>query len=412
MRYWYPVVRLSSCGHLSLSDTPMTPRLRLLPLASLLLLAYAGAAQAADGDDEKEVTAKLGGRLHWDFARFDNDARGTPVADDSDLRAAWLDVSGKFYGLGYKLEADFSGDEVIARDVYATRKFKAGTLTVGQFKQFVTLDDRVSSNHIALIERSYLGQALAPTYRLGAGWLSARNGYTLGGSVYSLESIDVWQTKGKAAAIRGTYAPWREEGRVLHLGLSAAREEYDHPGADGASALRVRVRPDGLFSEANRLTLLDFSRGLDTTVDKYSLELAGVHGAFSYQGEVGGARFEDGQQTGRLSAGYLQAAWMLTGETRPYDAKSGRFGRIQPASRGGAWEVALRYDTISGRQWVDGQATSRDQAVDAWTAGVNWYPRPHLRVMLDWIDSRSRDRLNNATLDRTQALVGRVQVDF
>jgi phosphate-selective porin OprO/OprP len=43
---------------------------------------------------------------------------------------------------------------------------------------------------------------------------------------------------------------------------------------------------------------------------------------------------------------------------------------------------------------------------------VNWYPRPHLRVMLDWVESRSRDRLNNATLDRTSALLGRVQVDF
>lgn len=391
---------------------PMTSqRARLLPFAPLLLLACATGAQAAEGD-EKAVTAKVGGRLHWDIARFDNDDRGTPVADDSDLRAAWLDVSGKFYGLGYKLEADFSGDEVIARDVYVTRKFKAGTLTVGQFKQFVTLDDRVSSNHIPLVERSYLGQALAPTYRLGAGWLSARDGYTLGGGVYSLESIDVWQTKGKAAVVRGTYAPWREEGHVLHLGLSAAREDYDHPGADGASGLSVRVRPNGLFSEANRVTLLSFNRGLDTTVDKYSLELAGVHGAFSYQGELGGARFEDGAQTGRLSTGYLQATWMLTGEIRPYDANAGRFGRIQPAARGGAWELALRYDTISGRQWVDGSPVSRDQAVSAWTAGVNWYPRPHLRVMLDWIDSRSRDRLNNATLDRTQAVVGRLQVDF
>lgn len=386
------------------------PRASRYAFAAVLLL-LAGTA-LADSDGDRPVTAKVGGRLHWDIARFDNDARGTPNADDADLRAAWLDVSGRFYGLGYKLEADFAGDEVLARDVYLTRKFAAGTLTLGQFKQYVTLDDRVSSNHTVFVERSYLAQALAPTYRLGAAWLSARDGYTLGGGVYSLESIDVWQTRGRAAAVRASHAPWREAGHVLHVGVSAAREDYDHPGAGGAAALRVRVRPAGVFSDNSRLTVLDFAGGRDTRVSKVSLELAGVNGAFSYQGEAAVARYADGQQTGRLTAAYLQAAWMLTGEIRPYDAKHGRFGRIQPAARGGAWEVALRYDTLGGRQRVDGGPTQRDRAVDAWTAGVNWYPRPHLRLMLDYTDSRSRDRQLGTVLDRTRALAGRLQVDF
>lgn len=379
---------------------------------SLPLLAGAFQANAADGTEEKDVTVKLGGRLHWDFAQFDNDERGTPNRDAADLRAAWADVSGKFYGFDYKLEADFSGDKVMAKDVYLAKKFKAGTLTVGQFKQYFSLDDRGSSNHTLFVERSYLGQTLAPTYRLGAAWLSARDGYTFGGSFYSLESIDVWQTKGRAAAVRGTYAPWREAGKVLHLGVSLAREDYDHPGADGATALRIRPRPAGLFSDNSRITLADFTRGLDTRVDKYALELAGERGAWTWQGEWGGANLRDSGQQGRIRTGYAQVAWVATGEVRPYDAKAGRFGRIQPKGRGGAWELALRYDTIGGRQHRDGQPDYRDASVSSWTAGVNWYPRPHLRLMLDWIDSRNRDRLLERTLDHTRAVAGRVQFDF
>jgi len=361
----------------------------------------------------RPVTFKLAGRVHWDIARFDDDARGPENPDASDLRAAWIDASGKFFGTDYKFEADVSGDEVVAKDAYLARRFSGGVLTVGQFKQYVTLDDRISSNHTVFIERSFLAQALAPTYRLGAGWLTSRDGYTLAASAYSLESIDAWQIKGRALAVRGTYAPRREAGDVLHLGFSAAHEAYDRPGADGAPALRLRSRPVGLYGDASRTTLVDFSGGNDVDVDKYALELAGVRGAWSYQGEFGGARYDDGGAgDARLTTGYAQVAWLVTGEVRPYDGKVGRFGRIQPKGRAGAWELALRYDWMRGRQSARGATAARDAEVGAWTAGVNWYPRPHLRLMLDWVDSRSRNRINDRTLDRTGALLARAQFDF
>jgi len=103
-------------------------------------------AMAADGDD-RPVTATVGGRLHLDFARFDNDGRGTPNKDDTEIRRAWLDVSGRFFAVDYKMEADFSGDRVEAKDVFVSRAFgDAGRLTVGQFKQYFSLDDRTGSN--------------------------------------------------------------------------------------------------------------------------------------------------------------------------------------------------------------------------------------------------------------------------
>ncbi len=56
------------------------------------------------------------------LATFDNDNRGTPK-DDTEIRRAWVDVSGKFFVVDYKLEADFSGDRVEAKDVYLARSF-------------------------------------------------------------------------------------------------------------------------------------------------------------------------------------------------------------------------------------------------------------------------------------------------
>lgn len=396
-----------------------TDELRFRTCLLGLALAVALPACAGERDSDDAVTGVLGGRLHWDFARFDNDTRGAPNRDDTEIRRLWLDFSGRVYRFGYKLEADFSGlqddfsdDGIEARDVYVTRDFPVGRLTVGQFKPHFSLDDRISSDVGVFMERGMFAQELAPSYRLGAAWLTARDRYTVGGGLYSLESIDEWQVKGRAFDARATWAPQHDDGRVLHLGLSAVREYYDHPGGGGAPGLRIRPRPAGHLSGNSRVTLVEFDAGRDTDADKATLEFGLVRGPWYLQSEIGGARFDDSGQRGRIDSAYVLASWFVTGESMPYDSAGGRFGRITPRRSSGAWQLALRYDTIRGRQHLDGADDFRDVSMDAASAGVNWYLRPNLRLMLDYTRSRNRDRLRAATLDRTDALSGRFQFDF
>lgn len=381
-------------------------------LAGAILMSAAAPVLAAD--DERPVTAGIGGRLHLDFATFDNDGRGTPNKDDTEVRRAWIDVSGKFFVVDYKMEADFSGDRVEAKDVYLSRGFgDAGRLTVGQFKQYFSLDDRTGSNYGSFLERGNAGTSLAPLYRLGASWQANPGDFTWAASLYSLESIDAWQVKGRAAGGRATWAPSPAAGDVLHLGISLARELYDNPGASGAPALRIRPRPAGHLSDESRLTLVDFSAGRDTDVDKWSLEYAQVRGPWSWQGEFSGATFDDGLQHGKVLAGYGMVSWFVTGESRGYDRKTGRFARIQDIRhKAGAFELALRYDQMRGDQHLIGLPDLRDGSTEAWTLGGNWYLRDNLRFMLNLIESRNRDRLADVTVDRTRAVTGRLQFDF
>jgi len=380
--------------------------------ATCALLSAAAPALAADADSP--VTAELGGRLHLDFATFHNDDRGTPNKNDTEIRRAWLDVSGRFFVVDYKMEADFSGDRVEAKDVYVSRSFgDAGKLTVGQFKQYYSLDDRTSSNYGSFLERGNAGTTLAPLYRLGASWQANPGDMTWAASVYSLESIDAWQVKGRAAGGRVTWAPNPAAGDVLHLGLSLAREMYDNPGASGAPALRIRPRPGGHLSDNNRMTLVDFSTGRDTDVNKWSLEYAQVRGPWSWQGEFSGATFDDGMQRGKVLAGYGMLSWFVTGESRAYDRKTGRFARVKDIRhRAGAFELALRYDQMRGDQHLYGAPDLRDGSTQAWTLGGNWYIRDNLRFMVNVIESRNRDRLADATVDRTRAVTGRLAFDF
>ena len=384
-----------------------------VPAACTALLLCAPLMAVAADDDDRPVTATLGGRLHLDFADFDNDARGTPNKDDTEIRRAWVDVSGRFFAVDYKLEADFSGDRVEAKDVYISRDFSGGKLSVGQFKQFYSLDDRTGSNYGSFLERGNAGTSLAPLYRLGASWQAAHKDMTWAASAYSLESIDAWQVKGRAAGGRVTWAPGATAGDVLHLGLSLAHERYDTPGANGVPGLKIRPRPAGHLSDNSRLTLVDFSAGRDTDVNKWSLEYAQVRGPLSWQGEFSGATFDDGGQRGQVLAGYGMLSWFVTGESRGYDRKTGRFARVKDIRhRAGAFELALRYDQMRGDQHLIGQPDLIDASTAAWTLGGNWYLRPNLRFMLNLIESRNRDRLAGTTVDRTRAVTGRLQFDF
>ena len=379
------------------SRYPRTPLL-LLPLLATFL------AQAND-----DVTLKASGRLHYEFAHFDNDARGNPERDGDDLRAAWLAVFGKFHIVDYKFEADFAGHRPVARDAYIARSIGNTTLLLGQFQPISNLDDRISSNHAPTIERSWLMQTLPPGYRLGVGATGHHDGWFWGASAYSLESIDAWKHKGHAAGTRLGHAARYSPGHILHLGMTAAREEYDHPGTRGAAPLRVHPRTAGYFADNSRLPLIDFHSGRDVAVTKLAVESAGVHGPYSWQAEYGNVRYNDGQQRGEVRAGYVLGSWVITGESPSYDAKVGRLGPIKPARGSGAWELEAQYDYIRGRQWP---LDRHEGAADAWTVGVNWYAPRHFRLMLDWTDSRRRDAPGGRTLDHTRVLAGRVQFDF
>ncbi len=393
-----------------------TSRLRV----GLACLALGLAASAHAADDDGDVTATVGGRVHWDFAAFDNDARGTPDRDDTQFRRVWLDVSGKFYGFDYKAEADFAGLQnepggrgILARDVYLARRFAAGTLTVGQFKQYFSLDDRTGSNFGQFLERGYAATTLAPIYRKAVSWQGARPDATWVVSAYSLESIDNSTTRGRALGSRLTWAPEGEATRLRHLGVSLAHERYDHPGGDGAATLLIRPRPDNDLANNSRITLARFDAGRDADFDKWSLEYAQVRGPWSWQGELSGGRIDDGSERASLLAGYGFVSWFVTGESRAYDRKTGRFTRVKTLNhRAGAFELALRYDRMSGEQHRIGGADLIDARTEAWTLGGNWYLRPNLRLMLDVIDSENHDRLLHATVDHTLAVTGRFQYDF
>ena len=104
---------------------------------------------------------------------------------------------------------------------------------------------------------------------------------------------------------------------------------------------------------------------------------------------------------------YLQGSWILTGESRRYNAVTGSFQNPRPmvpfSGDGGfgALELAARYSRmdLNFKEGLEGAAASpgsvRGGDQQVWTLGVNWFPNPNIKVMMNYL-LIDVDRLNPA----------------
>jgi phosphate-selective porin OprO/OprP len=141
---------------------------------------------------------------------------------------------------------------------------------------------------------------------------------------------------------------------------------------------RFRTRPESRVTDTRLV-----NTGLDADVDKqsiFSLEMAFAHKNWSIRGEYFYTEWDRKiQEDTNFSGYYLQANWVLTGESFQY--KQGRFLRIRPDSSKGAWEVALRFSNVNlNDQDILGGAERNI------TLALNWYsPGNQLRIQSNLI---------------------------
>jgi phosphate-selective porin OprO and OprP len=353
------------------------PTMKTIPVALLIaVLSIPLSAETSSdanqdvGDAAKEapkLTAKLGGRLQLDYAWYD-DHRD----DGGELRRGRLEVKG---GLGddweYKVQFEFSGDSPELRDGLLRYKgLGPGSLAIGNYKQPSSMEALASSNNTTFLETG-LVTALAEGRRMGVAYEMRGAHYTAMVSIFGDEPNGA--VHGSGIIGRGVLLPVNTPDRVVHLGGSVSRGELD----DGV--LRVRIRPASHVTDAR---ILDTGSIPDVDgVSRFGLEGAVMLDRFSAQAEYirSDVSRDGGAPDLTFDGWYAYASWFLTRDRRSYDAREGFFGKVTPRESGGAWEVALRYETID--------LTSREiraGSASAWTAALNWYPNAFLRFMANY----------------------------
>jgi phosphate-selective porin OprO and OprP len=422
-------------------------------LAALAGLGLAGLLHAnparADGAFQLEspdgnFSGSIGGRLQLDGYYDENDngsgiGSGVAGSDSSDsfrLRRIWLTLIGHVYSFSYHIDYDLVSSS-LQQAWLSHEVLPHGTLYVGQHKPWASLDELASDNDTPFLERNIAsgsGVDSAATYTNGLyySWhnpvLTQEDNLWLGVSGSSLHrhsgGTDT-STQGTAFNARIAYAPVVEKDRWLHLGVSFINANAAAgSNTAGANALLAGYVYGNHFDSNEKLTLASYpvsATGTRPHSNTLAGEVAGAYGPAYLQAEYDNAKFrESGLPDNTVTAYSITAAYMLTGETRPYRLGEATYAAIAPSHAYGAWELAVRYEkarndgnngvfTGLALAGVKGSGATLDE-VTLLSAGVNYYPNSRVRFMFDY--EHGKANLGKAGSDSPNTFAARAQLVF
>jgi phosphate-selective porin OprO and OprP len=381
---------------------------------------------------------RLTGFFQADAAWFAQDTGSTAefgnIQDDRGFRRARLAAVGDVAkNVSYMIEMDFAfpgrpSFMDVWVDVHEVPLF--GNVRIGQWRQPFGLDELTSVRELTFLERP-TGFAFAPFRQTGIGFHNNNEDQTVtwAASVYGFPTDafgDSLGDKGYGTAerITGLLLDDDCDHRVLHVG---AGHVLTVPNNAGASYRNTPEYGGPFGGPAGNVGDVPFF--VNTGVLNYdsanllNAELAGVYQSFHWQSEARYAIVDIGGDTIALPSAYVQGAYLLTGEVRPYNRQAAVLGRIKPlrpwgdCGGCGAWELAARYSYINlnpaapfsagGAGLLAGQPPGG--ALNDVTLGLNWYLNANLKFQFNYI----RAMLNVADMESSTDIVAfRTQLDF
>ncbi len=351
--------------------------------------------------------------------RENNAARD--FSDGFSFRRARLGFDGVFnshWNYRLLLELAGSGTEGPTRinDAWiAYTGFAPFTFQVGAFSPPSNMDDGTTPEDQVFVERASaaeLSRALGGADgRLGFGlrsggkrWMSALNFTTR-----TVNEAEVFDSQFAAVGRTGGLVATSDDYNV-HLGASATwvfSPADQGSGTTPRHPLRFRDRPE---VRVDGVRLIDTGAIDAAHASAYGVEFGANYRNFYLQAENFWFDVQRRDQTiddPSFGGYYLQGSWLLTGESRRYNAASGSFQNPRPKSPfaqdggWGAFELAARFShtDLNFNEGVTGQApvagAIRGGEQDVLALGLNWYLNPNIKVLFNYL-MIDVDRLNPA----------------
>ena len=313
------------------------------------------------------------GRTEIDYAHYSSGI----TKDDSGFRVRSLRVGlahALKHNISLKAEIDLTDGDSSFADLYVRyRHNKYGLFTAGNQRVALTLVNQTSRISRTFMEEPLPAEAFGLGRRLALGWdLNKKKG----GVHVTLFGPDLNGSIGDSGyAGRVYFNPTRSRFSLFHVGASYVSENmsrktrfYSHPESRVTDERLVDTQ---IFEDVSRQQI-----GV--------IELAGAKESFKFQGEFFRAKWDRVSNENPVFKGfYMQASWILTGETFKY--AQGKFLRVRPQNPRGAWEAAVRFSIID----LNDQDITGGEEKNL-TLAVNWYaPGNQFRVMSNLIFVRT-----------------------
>jgi len=366
-------------------------------LVALIFLVLPFSVQAQDLD------INFGGRLMVDYTRADLSKEALKF-EDSNIRRLRANLSGTLEDdFKFEVEVDIDGSNIDFTDVkiaYA-REGSPWTLTMGQQRTTVSLDEQTSSRFSSTLERAAFTDAFDFSRRLGVSVShdGDRHHVSVGGYSSNLNEpggggID----RGSAASARFVYNPIKTDDVLLHLGGSW---RYRRKGEDSRDIRYEQKAYSRNFSDdiiqTNRFAESDHFIGVEGAVTTGQFWLAGEHGVLLANGDAD-------EPNANFDGSYVEAGYFIGGEKKYSGDGFGRPKVDRPLLQGGlgAMSFVARYDRLDLEDDIyTGQ-------LDTMILGMDWWPSEHTRFGFNYFNIEAE----NGSSRSGDGVLARAQFDF
>lgn len=337
------------------------------------------------------------GRVMIDFSSTHGSMYDERNISGTTARNARLGAEGDIGRLSYKLDVDFADDATSVKDAwiaYSAHLFGLPTTYyVGNKLKDRSIEGSGTLSREPFMERNAvadLGAGVNGYYGLGGYVKVYGQNWHIGASITGDDLDNTGDTSDSVMySFRGTYNPIKGRQGFVHLG---SWYYYEKLGKDITSINNV-PRIGQRFNDNLRVSSSSIA---DPTRDEaYGYELGGVFRNFWGFGEWTRRRIDSSSvDVVDRTASSVSAGWLITGEKPGFSSRSGVWGTTKvysPVTSGGwgAWELAVRVDRYDFRDAPKGGTGNSN------TIGLNWYLNDWSRLMLDYVDWKTDNRVGS-----------------
>ncbi len=290
-----------------------------------------------------------------------------------------------------EIDLDFADEAAAIKDAYISYRGLFGGnghVRIGNFRQPNGLEEVTTSRNLMFMERSLGTDPFVVGRRMGIEVTGWKQDYRWSVSMFGADVEDYVKEANEQVnfAARLNWTPINTDESTFLIGGSGTMQKptfVGEPNADGersVSKVKFNSRPESNVSDTKFL----YAKIKD--VEKFSIfggEMAYVNKRFMAQGEFMAANIDryEGKESISYSGGYGFISFFLTDDQHKYDHKDAEFARVVPNSDKGAWEIAARYSSVDLN---DADAGEQNGAATSITLGVNYYPNPNIKLMLNY----------------------------
>ncbi|MFT4047760.1 MAG: porin [Solimonas sp.] len=337
------------------------------------------------------------GRVLLDFSHTDGsvyDARNISGTEGRDLR---LGGEGSIGALSYKIDVDFSDQLTSVKDAWIEYDAKIlgipAEFTLGNQLKDRSIDGTGTLSRQPFMERNAVasvGSGVNGYYGLGGFVKFYGDSWHLGASITG-DDLDNEGTDSDSImyAVRAHWNPIKGAQGFVHVGSWYWYEKL----ASDVTTINNAPRIGQDFNDDLRVSASSIAS--PTQDEAWGYELGGVWRSFWAFGEYTKRTIDSATTdvSDRIATS-IETGWLITGEKPGFSRRSGVWAGtkvLSPVTSGGwgGWELVTRFDRYDFRDLSKG-GDSRSS-----TVGVNWYLNDWSRLMFDYVDWNTDNRVGS-----------------